>query len=273
MPDIAYGRVLASLGYIVKLHKGVDVEGVRLGRKLGFGYARAITVTNNRADTLTDYPVSFTFDHASLVSAGKIRADLEDLFIYDPETGSFLPWWVERGVMTSSCKIWFKVPSLPGRGSKTYYMFYGNPYTSARRLGYHDIQKVFIRGASFDYGLDPGWSVSVASGSPSPVYYMGFVEICGSQAMVLAHLSVKAVITTTYPVMLVLRCIPTLPGGGNMHACRLDFSAFESTNRVYYVYFRGDGYCVIERWSSSEGAAPIATAGYTKGHRILYPLL
>jgi len=255
------------------VHDGREVSLVHLYGKLlqralnlrfGFGdYARTITVTSTNTSDLTDYAVPFTFDHASLVSAGKMQRDLRDLRIVDPVTFDVLPYWVERGIMTSSCKVWVKVPLIPASSQKTLLMIYGNPSLPPMSSA----SSVFIRGAGFDYGLDPGFTTGVYGTAPAPRFYMGFVEQCGYITNTsTSNIVASGLSPTTYPVLIVVRGMPAFSSvSGNVHMLRLNVGWFDAQSRVYFVYFRGDGTAVIERWSSSEGSVILTSASYYRG--------
>jgi len=90
-------------------------------------YRKAIEVTNSGSD-LTDFQVAITLDTASLISAGKMQSDCDDIRITDIN-GKLLPYWIEEnnpGCNASNTKIWVKVPSIPTSGA-TAYVYYGNP--------------------------------------------------------------------------------------------------------------------------------------------------
>lgn len=69
--------------------------------------------------------VLITLDTASLISAGKMQSDCDDLRIVDSDDSSALSYWVEGGCNTSATQIWVYVPYIPG-GGKTIYVYYGN---------------------------------------------------------------------------------------------------------------------------------------------------
>ncbi len=87
-------------------------------------YRRSITV-NNAGGTLTNEDVLITLDTASLISAGKLQSDCDDLRFVDSDDSTSLQYWIEDDCNTSSTKIWTRVPSLTS-GGKTIYVYYGN---------------------------------------------------------------------------------------------------------------------------------------------------
>ena len=94
-------------------------------------YYRQITVTNNAAQTLTDYQINFTLDAANLIAQGKMRSDCGDIRVTLSDRQTLLPYWIENLNRTSTCntnttRIWTKV-SIPASGSTTILVWYGNP--------------------------------------------------------------------------------------------------------------------------------------------------
>lgn len=87
-------------------------------------YRRSITVSN-AGGTLTNEDVLITLDTASLISAGKLQADCDDLRFVDSDDSTSLQYWIEDDCNTSSTKIWTRIPSLTS-GGKTIYVYYGN---------------------------------------------------------------------------------------------------------------------------------------------------
>uniref|UniRef100_A0A7V3J940 DUF2341 domain-containing protein n=1 Tax=candidate division CPR3 bacterium TaxID=2268181 RepID=A0A7V3J940_UNCC3 len=99
-------------------------------------YRKAVNITNSSGSNLTDFQVSFTLDTASLISAGKMQSDCDDIRITDQQS-NLLPHWIEEnnpGCNNSATKIWTKVPSLPTSGT-TIYVYYGNPSATNTQSG------------------------------------------------------------------------------------------------------------------------------------------
>ncbi|HQJ15723.1 MAG TPA: DUF2341 domain-containing protein, partial [Candidatus Omnitrophota bacterium] len=94
---------------------------------------RPITITNRESTALTNYQVLLTIDTASIVAAGHMRADGNDIRFYDMN-GNTLPYWIEADPLnangttmnTATTRIWIKVVNIPVGESKIY-MDYGNP--------------------------------------------------------------------------------------------------------------------------------------------------
>jgi hypothetical protein len=126
-----------------------------------WNYARKITVTNTApastwwntawlyrvpvtitsSTTYTNQQVKIYLDTRSLISAGKMRSDCGDIRVVDSDDATPLPYWVEPGTCNAApyTIIWVKVPSIPA-GSKTIYIYYGNPSAT----GQSDVNSVFF---------------------------------------------------------------------------------------------------------------------------------
>jgi len=131
-------------------------------------YMREVTIDNTQnSNTLSDFQVQITLDTASLISNGKMKSDCGDVRVYDPNTESLLPYWVESGTEnTSSTKIWVKVPSIPGGGKKTIYLFYGNPDATSKSNAtatfdfYDDFEGTSLDTSKWDIYNSPSISIS-----------------------------------------------------------------------------------------------------------------
>jgi len=108
-----------------------------------FSYRKPITINNtSNASTLTNYQVLVTVDTASLVSAGKLQSDCDDIRFTDNSTSyntgdwtNNYSYWIESGCNTSATKIWVKVDTIPASSNKTIYMYYGNASASGASNG------------------------------------------------------------------------------------------------------------------------------------------
>jgi len=95
----------------------------------GWGYRRPVVVTST--NSLSNYQILVQVDTASLISAGKMRQDGGDIRFTDSDGRMLLSYWIESGLNTASTNIWVKVPSILA-GSKTIYMYYGNPSATSQ---------------------------------------------------------------------------------------------------------------------------------------------
>lgn len=92
----------------------------------GWRYRMTITISNNNASAYTLFEVRDSLNTQVLVAAGKMKADGGDIRFAD-SLCTPLNYFVESGINTNATKIWIRVPSLPANGSRTIYLYYGNP--------------------------------------------------------------------------------------------------------------------------------------------------
>jgi len=111
---------------------GGDTPPAPTGGVPDWVYVQAVTITNGGVG-LTDYQTQLTIDTATLITAGKMKADCSDMRFKDAG-GNELNYWIESGCNTGTTKVWVKVPSLLG-GSTIIDMYYGNPATTAASDG------------------------------------------------------------------------------------------------------------------------------------------
>ena len=120
-------------------------------------YRRSISVANS-GSTLTNEDVLIEYDTATLISAGKLQSDCDDLRFVDSDDSTALAYWVEGGCNTSTTHIWVRIPSLPS-GGKTIYMYYGN--SSATNSEQTWTGKFYLMKTS---SCDTGWTTESNSG-------------------------------------------------------------------------------------------------------------
>ncbi|MGI6423118.1 MAG: DUF2341 domain-containing protein [Candidatus Dojkabacteria bacterium] len=100
-------------------------------------YRRAVTVSNS-GSTLTNEDVLITLDTQSLITAGKLQSNCNDLRFVDSNDTTLLSYWIEGGCNTTSTKIWVRIPSLPS-GGKTIYAYYGNTSAGSGQSGWSGV--------------------------------------------------------------------------------------------------------------------------------------
>ncbi|MCK5630017.1 MAG: DUF2341 domain-containing protein, partial [Nanoarchaeota archaeon] len=98
-------------------------------------YRIPMEITENSGSSLTDHQVLLTVDTASLISAGKMQADCDDIRFTDSDGSTELSYWVESDCNTSDTNVWVKGPSLAASSTRTIYMYYGNPSVSSASNG------------------------------------------------------------------------------------------------------------------------------------------
>jgi hypothetical protein len=108
-----------------------DSEGEGDWYSLSWGYRRSIPISH-AGSSVTEYQVLVdNLDTASLISAGKLQADCDDIrFTADDGTTEIPYSIVTKSCNTSDTEIWVKVPSITSAGTSIY-MYYGNGAASA----------------------------------------------------------------------------------------------------------------------------------------------
>ena len=97
-------------------------------------YRKAISISNTLGSTLTNQRVKIIIDTSSLITAGKLQSDCDDIRITDIN-GNLLDHW-DTECNTVSSSIYFKMASIPTT-ENTIYFYYGNPAanSSEKTLG------------------------------------------------------------------------------------------------------------------------------------------
>ncbi len=103
-------------------------------------YRKPIELTNSGSAT-SDHQIKIIVDTASLVAAGKMQSDGDDIRVLAADDSTQLSLWIEPGTMnTSQTVLWTKAPSIP-MGDSTIFMYYGNDQAS----GVSNVQNVVMR--------------------------------------------------------------------------------------------------------------------------------
>ncbi len=106
-----------------------------------FSFRQRVDVTNS-GSAQTDFQISFTLSTSTLISAGKMQSDCDDIRVTDVN-GKLLPHWTEKlsssACNTTTTKIWTKLSSIDTTGN-TIYVYYGNP----QAIGIESGKKVFV---------------------------------------------------------------------------------------------------------------------------------
>jgi hypothetical protein len=91
----------------------------------GYGHYKTIIISNPH-DELSDYDVLVEIDTASLISAGEMKQNCDDMRFLDDDLVTMLTYWLEQGCDTACTQIWVRVPAIPAASTKTIYMIHGN---------------------------------------------------------------------------------------------------------------------------------------------------
>jgi hypothetical protein len=91
---------------------------------------KTVVISNPNATSYTNVPVQLNVDYD-----GAMRSDFGDVRFTDSTGTGLIPYWMESTLSAASTTLWVKVPSLPGSGSATIYMYYGNAATTTSSNG------------------------------------------------------------------------------------------------------------------------------------------
>ena len=95
-----------------------------------WNYRKAIAVANNTSFDANNIPYKINLDTASLIAAGKLQTDADDIRIVD-SNGKVIRSQVEKDTLnTANTKIWFEA-TVKSNSSSSYYVYYGNSSASA----------------------------------------------------------------------------------------------------------------------------------------------
>ena len=94
-------------------------------------YRKSIVLKENSGTTLSGYEVNFIVSFAS----SKMNATFSDLRFTDQDKLTPLPFWIESYNASSAASVWVKVPAISASGTRTIYMYYGNPSASSAANG------------------------------------------------------------------------------------------------------------------------------------------
>ena len=92
-------------------------------------YRVPVTLTENSGSALSGYQVSLL---VSFVPS-KMKADFSDLRFTDSDKVTPLSFGLRVLMLRASAFVWVKVPSIAAFGTKTIYMYYGNPSAASAR--------------------------------------------------------------------------------------------------------------------------------------------
>jgi len=95
-----------------------------------YGFRQRVPIANSSGSIQTDFQVELSLDTSTLISAGKLQADCDDLR-FTARDGKLLNYWLEPNTCnTSTTKVFVNVPSIPTSGADIFW-YYGNPQVSS----------------------------------------------------------------------------------------------------------------------------------------------
>ncbi len=99
----------------------------------GWSYRRPISISENSGNKLTDYQVRIVLNSSNFDFS---KSDGSDVRFTDSDGLTLLDYWIEKwDSVSEEAIIWVKVPDIPASGTKTIYMYYGNPSASSLSNG------------------------------------------------------------------------------------------------------------------------------------------
>jgi len=84
-----------------------------------FNKRKKITINSSPDGELVNYPILFTILYES-----EMQIDFDDVR-FNESDGSYIPYWIESKIDSSTSEIWIKT-NIPASGGKDIYMYYGN---------------------------------------------------------------------------------------------------------------------------------------------------
>src|SRR5688572_3291585 len=95
------------------------VSKITLSQPAGSRYMMPVMVTENSGTTLYNYQLALTINTQSLITAGQMDANGNDIRFKSNCTGGNLDYWIESGINTAATVIWVRIDTLPANSSKT----------------------------------------------------------------------------------------------------------------------------------------------------------
>jgi len=103
----------------------------------GWSYRRQITITENSGTTLPNYQVLVELDTSTIIGQGHMESDGGDIRFTDDDGITELNYYIEGPIPDSASKLWVKVSSITGSGSKTIYVYYGKSAETTTSNGFN----------------------------------------------------------------------------------------------------------------------------------------
>ena len=119
-------------------NEDVDITNTSMWWNYSWSYRRQLNITENNNSRLTDYVVEIKFDTKSLISAGKMQSDCDDIRVASNNT--LLNYTVRNNTCnTNETVIQFEVDIDSGGSLDDVYLYYDNPNATNKRteVGYH----------------------------------------------------------------------------------------------------------------------------------------
>jgi hypothetical protein len=139
---------------------------------LAWHWRKPVTISNG-GSALSNYQIKLTVNTQTLIGAGKMQSNGNDIRFTASDGVTLLDYWIESGIGTTSTYIWVEVTSIPA-GNSTIYLYYGNSSAAAASSGYN----TFIFFDDFEDDLSRWSEVNAARGDmtqvTSPVQHLSY---------------------------------------------------------------------------------------------------
>ncbi|MDE1856458.1 MAG: DUF2341 domain-containing protein [Candidatus Micrarchaeota archaeon] len=99
----------------------------------GWMYREPITISNG-GGSLSDYQILVKANTASLISAGHMNANGNDIVVTDNSGQTQIPFYLAGPINSASTNIWINVPTIAA-GNTVIYMYYGNSVATSQSSG------------------------------------------------------------------------------------------------------------------------------------------
>jgi hypothetical protein len=86
-------------------------------------YRRSVFISNTQTQAINE-EVLIEYDTKSLINAGKLQNDCDDLRFVDSDDSTLLSYWIEGGCNSSQTQIWVRIPNLPENGENNIYVLW-----------------------------------------------------------------------------------------------------------------------------------------------------
>lgn len=96
----------------------------------GFRYRRSLSIVNASPESIQGYALSFELDTASLIAAGKLQPQCQDLRVSSADSATAIPFWIQEGCNSLQTRVWIQV-ALKGGEPQTVLLYYGNPLATS----------------------------------------------------------------------------------------------------------------------------------------------
>ncbi len=161
----------------------------------GYSNREKITITNNTGAVQTNYQVLLKINTKALITAGKMKANGDDIrFAFNCNGSNLANFFIEEAINTDSTLIWLLCPSLPITGTIDAWMFYGNAsatgdsnfdstFTSSTRMIYTAGTPGTLSGATannYSWFEIPAATTVIITNTQSPVINARRVKITGT---------------------------------------------------------------------------------------------